>query len=86
MVCPEMACARELARHLSAGDLPDTFTTREVYRHGWSGLTQPEQARKALDLLNDFAWVREQEALPSVTGGRPTETWQINPAVSRHAK
>jgi uncharacterized protein DUF3987 len=86
MVSPEMASARELARHLSAGDLPDTFTTRDVYRHGWSGLSQPEQARKALELLNDLAWVRQLDSLPSVTGGRPTETWQTNPRVSRHEK
>jgi putative DNA primase/helicase len=86
MVSPEMASARELARHLSAGDLPERFSTRDVYRHGWSGLTQPEQARKALELLNDSEWVRQQEAPPSVIGGRPTEMWQINPKISRHAK
>ena len=86
MVSPEMAAARELARHLSAGDLPDTFTTRDVYRRGWSGLTQPEQARKALELLADSEWVRQLEPTPSVTGGRPTETWQINPGVNRRCK
>ena len=86
MVSPEMASARELARHLSAGDLPDMFTTRDVYRHGWSGLTQPDQARKALELLNDSGWVRQQDTPPSVTGGRPTETWQINPGINRRAK
>jgi putative DNA primase/helicase len=86
MVSPEMASARELARHLSAGDLPDTFTTRDVYRRGWSGLTQPEEARKALELLNDSAWVQQQEVPPSILGGRPTEMWKINPKVSRNAK
>jgi predicted transcriptional regulator len=86
MVSPEMTNARELARHLAAGDLSDKFTTRDVYRRGWSGLSQPEQVRKALELLNDSGWVRQQETPPSVNGGRPTEVWQINPRVRRRAK
>src|SRR5712692_229283 len=86
MVSPEMASARELGRHIAAGDLSDTFTTRDVYRRGWSGLTQPEQARNALELLADLYWILEQARTPGDTGGRPTEVWQINPRVKSHAQ
>ena len=84
MLSPELAAARELARHFSAGDLPETFRTRDVYRRGWSGLTQPEEVRKALELLADSGWIQQQETPPPVTGGRPTELWQLNPKVRRH--
>jgi putative DNA primase/helicase len=84
MVSPEMTAARELGRHIEAGDLAETFTTRDVYRRGWSGLTQPEQARNALELLGDSGWVAERKPSPGSSGGRPTEEWQINPKVKRH--
>jgi putative DNA primase/helicase len=83
---PEMAAARELARHLELGDLRGTFSTRDVYRKGWSGLTQPDEARSALELLDDSDWVRQRDVLPAVAGGRPTEQWESNPRIRRHGE
>jgi hypothetical protein len=76
IVTPAMAAARELARHLQLGELPDTFTTRDLYRRGWSGLTQPDHCRNALELLADSGWVTQLEMIPALTGGRPTEQWK----------
>lgn len=79
MVSPETRAARELGRHIKNGDLGDTFTTRGIYVKSWSGLDTPERVRLALEVLEDVAWVRRAEQLPSPRGGRPSETWFVNP-------
>jgi len=42
LVSPELRSARELVRHLQNGDLPGSFTTRDLYLKGWSGLDKPK--------------------------------------------
>jgi putative DNA primase/helicase len=86
VVSPDMAAARELARHLQLGELPSKFTTRDVYRRGWCGMTQPDQARNALELLADSGWVRQLEMVPTLIGGRPTAQWESNPRIRRHGE
>jgi putative DNA primase/helicase len=85
IVSPEHRAARELARHIQAGDLKSPFKTRDVYVRGWSGLDNPDRVRSACRLLEDAAWIREETAPKSQGGGRPSELWQINPKVP-HAK
>jgi hypothetical protein len=85
VVSPETAAARDLARHIKAGDLPATFSTRDIYFRGWSGLDSPERVRKALDVLEDAAWVRKAKPPASPSGGRPSEAWMVNPKVT-HAQ
>jgi hypothetical protein len=81
IIAPQTRAARDLARHIQSGDLGATFTTREVYLKGWSGLSSPESVRAALEVLEDAAWVRPVKAEPSASGGRPSEVWAINPEV-----
>ncbi len=81
IIAPETRAARDLARHIQAGDLGDTFHTREAYLKGWSGLSSPESVRAALEVLEDAAWVRPIKAGSSASGGRPSETWAVNPEV-----
>jgi hypothetical protein len=83
IVSPELRAARELSRHIEAGDLRSRFTTREVYFRGWSGLDDPERARNACKALEDAAWIRQEVTPRSQRGGRPSESWEINPAVIR---
>jgi hypothetical protein len=86
IISPEMAAARDLARHIEAGDLPDLFRTRDVYLKSWSRLDSPERVRAALDFLEDAAWVRKAELPISRSGGRPSDKWILNPSVVRHVK
>ncbi|MFZ3330885.1 MAG: hypothetical protein WA197_09660 [Candidatus Acidiferrales bacterium] len=86
LISPESRAAVELARHISNGQFPDKFTTREVYLKGWSGLDLPEKARNALAVLEDAGWVRRGENVPSPTGGRPSETWIANPKLRSKRK
>ncbi len=83
-ISPETHSARELARHIQAGDLPSPFTTRAVYLKGWAGLNTPERVRAALALLEEAAWVTRAETPPSAVGGRPSEVWIANPKGGKH--
>ena len=86
VISPQNMAARELARHIQAGDLSNPFKTRDVYLKGWSGLDNSERARGAIELLEDAAWVRREESPRPQNPGRPAETWRINPKVVRHEK
>jgi hypothetical protein len=76
---PELRAARELGQHIERGDLGKQFTIRGVYRRDWSGLSTPTLARAAAELLEDAGWVRPVALGQTV--GRPSETFDVNPAV-----
>lgn len=59
-------------------DLTGPFTAREVYRKGWSGLSDPEAVDEALDVLLEHGHL---DTTPSEQGGRPTVlyTWRDAP-------
>jgi putative DNA primase/helicase len=80
-ISPERLAAMSLARRLTKGWKRDalTFTLREVYLNGWSGLSTPEEAASALWLLEDAGWVRKTTVKPRT--GRPSECFTINPRV-----
>lgn len=74
---PALHAARELDRHLLAGDLPDEFRARDVYRKGWR-LLDRRGTDEALEYLADLDRVIPHER---DTGGRPTITWQLHPGL-----
>ena len=75
----ETSAAQELVKHITTGKLPSVFSVREVYhRHHWYALETPDKARAALRHLQDLNWVREVKS--EREKGRPTETWEVNPA------
>lgn len=71
--------ARELLRHIRKGELKDGFSARDVYRAGWSGLSDKERATDALDVLEDYGWIEPVDIPTSSRGGRPARTYLINP-------
>ena len=79
----DMMAAISLSRRLAGGWKREdgTFTVRDVYRAGWSSLSDPESARSALHVLTQYGWVRE--AVSVATIGRPSEQYLINPKVRR---
>jgi len=74
---PALHAARELDRHIRAGDLPNPFQAREVYRHHWRLLDRSGTA-DALEYLADLNRLHSEEVS---TGGRPTTYWYIHPAL-----
>jgi len=71
-----------LAKKIQSGRLPDPFTTREVYRNGWTGLTDSTEVYNAISILEDAGWLRREEVRKS-EGGRRTVHFHINPKVTR---
>lgn len=55
-------------------DIGDTFTARDIYRRGWSGLADAEAVQDALDVLVEHGHLYAVPS-PDATGGRPTVTY-----------
>jgi putative DNA primase/helicase len=58
-------------------ELPDPFTTRDIYRRHWVGLDRPA-TEKAIEVLLDLYYLR---AATLKTDGRPTTSYSKNPAI-----
>jgi hypothetical protein len=76
----EATAAKALLARIRNGELNDGFTCREVCRHHWSNLSDPEQVQAGLDLLVDYHWLAEDSIR---TPGRPKVTYLINPKARR---
>jgi hypothetical protein len=76
---PDLFAARSLADKIVEGKLVDGFALRDVYRHGWSQLSNRDAANRAVAYLVELDWlieVREQ------TGGAPRTRYFINPRLN----
>lgn len=74
-----MDAARLLARRIVRSEVPSPFSPRDVYRNGWSGLSDPEDVAAALAVLEDFDWiVAHREA----TAGRTRLSYLVNPRLA----
>jgi hypothetical protein len=58
IVTPELHAARTLAKHIQRHALPRQFTAREISRHSWAALDTPERIAGALNLLENYSWLR----------------------------
>jgi putative DNA primase/helicase len=72
------ATAERILRKLRSGDLPATFTARDLKRRAWSGLTDAKTIESALELLADHGWLTE---VARPTGGRWTTDYTAHPTV-----
>jgi putative DNA primase/helicase len=81
-VKPDTAEGIALAKKIVAGELPDEFALRDVYRNGWIGLGTSEAADRAVGLLLDLNWLVEVE---EPTAGRPRTRYLVNPRIERRA-
>jgi hypothetical protein len=68
--------ARAIWRRVSKGDLQSPFTSRDIQRKGWSGLTNKERIAAGLMALLDADWIQSE---PVETGGRPSIIYWPNP-------
>lgn len=66
--------AKAILAKLRVGALGESFRARDVYRPGWSGLTDREMVEKALDMLAGLHWLTEATI---DTGGRPTTIYTL---------
>src|SRR5439155_26832102 len=73
--------ARELAKHLESGELPERFTLRETYRKGWAGLASKEDAEAATEILLDLGWIRQVGDSTRTTGRPASPSFETNPKI-----
>ena len=71
-----MTGAKGLLRHIQSGDLGGSFTPRDAQRKGWQFLTTREDISDAMDVLEEYGWVRQQVVH---TGGRPSIHIEVHP-------
>ena len=67
-----------LARKIVKRELSDGFALRDVYRRGWTDLSDRDDVKRAVELLCDLDWlssVREE------TDGAPRTRFWINPKI-----
>jgi hypothetical protein len=83
-ISPDVDAARALSKRLMSGDLGDRFAMRDVYRHGWTGLSGVEDTTAAVRVLIDYGWLREEHN--ERTGGRPGTLYTVNPLLRKATK
>jgi Protein of unknown function (DUF3987) len=76
----EAATAKLILSRIRKGDLGDGFATRDIQRKAWSGLTDIDAIKAALDLLTDLEWI---EPKTTETRGRPRVHYAITPRALR---
>ena len=83
VVTPQLRAARELAEKIRKRKVgaDGFFSCREVYLKGWSGLDTPEAVKLAAEVLGDAGWVRDLSGESGPFGGRPSNRFEVNPAV-----
>jgi len=83
IVTPQMRAARELADKIKRRKVAADrfFSCRDIYLKGWSGLDSPENVKQAAEVLQDAGWVRELPSVSRPLGGRPSNKYEVNPAV-----
>jgi putative DNA primase/helicase len=77
-ISPDMTAARILAARIEDGDLPPKFTAREIYRHGWSGLSTREAVVSGLTILEDYHWL---SSVTVETGGKHRTDYHLDPSL-----
>lgn len=63
--------------------LPNVFTSRDVQRKGWAGLSEASQVRAAIQELEETGHVLP---VTETTGGRPSITYRWNPKLKQDEK
>lgn len=70
----EVVAAKAILRRIERGDLQAPFTTRDVWRPGWAGLSDRALVGRALELLADYGHLTVE--VDRETGGRPATRYR----------
>jgi putative DNA primase/helicase len=71
--------AELLGKKIKAGRLGPTFSGRDLYRHQWTGLSSREDTEPALELLEEYGWIRAIRPPTGVPGRPTTPIYIVNP-------
>jgi hypothetical protein len=71
--------ARALADKIKEGQVPLSFTARDLYLKGWSGLTNPDDMARATRQLVELDWLFPGRINNgNKDGGRPTTRFSLS--------
>lgn len=73
--------AQLLSKKLQKGDLQDGFSTRDIERKGWSGLTDSMEVKGACKELEHANWIHCNSQPKRTPGRPPLQTYTINPTI-----
>jgi putative DNA primase/helicase len=65
-----------LAKRILNKELSNGFTSRDIYRRQWSGLSSKEEVQEAIETLEENDWIKSNI---EKKGGRPKAFYTINP-------
>jgi hypothetical protein len=71
-----VATAQAIVAKIRSGHVKPEFRSHEVWRPGWSKLTDSNEVKAALDLLVDYDWLQARKIN---TPGRPALLYVVNP-------
>ena len=70
----EVAAAKAILRRIKRGDLKPPFASHDVWRPGWTGLSDRELVGRALEMLTDYGHLVVE--VDRGTGGRPATRYR----------
>ena len=76
---PEFVAARILLEKIKAGAVRDYDRCREIYRHGWKGISSLDELDGAVKTLEKHGWVRIEVLSPPT--GRRFEVIRLHPSL-----
>ena len=76
---PALASARTLYKKIKSGAVKDFDRCRDLYRHGWKGLSNMKDLEGALGVLKSYGWIRVEMISPPT--GRRFEVLRLHPSV-----
>ena len=71
--------AKALLKKLREKQLSSPFSERNIYRKGWSNLTETNDAAEACKELVTRGWLKEEKVNTTFQGGCPTIRYHIHP-------
>jgi|MTBAKSStandDraft_2_1061841.scaffolds.fasta_scaffold02242_9 putative DNA primase/helicase len=66
---PTVATAKMILKKIRQGHLAESFSSRDIWRKGWAGLSDREHVAEGLRMLVEYGWLVEERV--EGTGGRP---------------
>jgi len=75
---PEVSAAKAIIERIRKGDLPESFSSWNVWRPGWAMLSDRELVADALRLLEELHWL---DSHTEPTKGRYSTVYEVNPRV-----
>jgi Protein of unknown function (DUF3987) len=78
MIDTPLRRAEALLSHIYEGTVSDGTKSRDIWRRGWSRLTNAAEVAEALGVLEENGWVRRESRKPE-GGGRPSEVVRLHP-------